>query len=99
LVEGENESERAVLYMAMESRGEGKKQFGILYKIFAFFIYFFLFFYLVEFLNFCDVRQKGVVLMPLYGKYVCLWPYMGTPQRRGFFGGLRCPLPYSNQNA
>jgi hypothetical protein len=24
--------------------------------------------------------------MPLYGKWVCLWPYMGTPQRRGFLG-------------
>jgi hypothetical protein len=26
--------------------------------------------------------------MPIYGKWVCLWPYMGTPQHRGFFLGL-----------
>ena len=24
--------------------------------------------------------------MPIYGKWVCLWPYMVTPQRHGFFG-------------
>ena len=28
------------------------------------------------FLIFCDVRGKGVGVMPLYGKWVCLWPYM-----------------------
>jgi hypothetical protein len=24
--------------------------------------------------------------MPIYGKWVILWPYMGTPQHRGIFG-------------
>jgi hypothetical protein len=32
--------------------------------------------------------------MPLYGKWVCLWPYMGTPQRRGFFGCIKLSTPY-----
>ena len=35
--------------------------------------------------------------MPMYGKWVCLWPYMGTPQRRGFLGGLKLiTFYYSN---
>ena len=32
--------------------------------------------------------------MPLYGKWVCLWSYMGTPQRHEFLCWLKCPLPY-----
>ena len=41
----------------------------------------------------CDVGSRGGV-MPLYRKWMCLWPYMGTPQRRAFLGGLKCVWLY-----
>ena len=34
----------------------------------------------------CVWRQFWCWVMPLYGKWVCLWPYMGTPQHHGFLG-------------
>jgi hypothetical protein len=34
-------------------------------------------------------RQFRGGVMPLYGKWVCLWPYMGTPQRRRFLGCIK----------
>ena len=37
--------------------------------------------------------ERGGV-MPLYGKWVCLCPYMGTPQRHGFLGWLKLITPY-----
>jgi hypothetical protein len=36
--------------------------------------------------------------MPIYGKWVCLWPYMGTPQRRGFLGWLKNLTPYYSRD-
>jgi len=47
----------------------------------------------MDFKFFCDVSSGGGV-MPLCGKWVCLWPYMGTPQRRRFLGWLKCVTPY-----
>ena len=32
--------------------------------------------------------------MSLYGKWVCIWPYMGTPKRRGFLGWIKLNTPY-----
>jgi hypothetical protein len=38
--------------------------------------------------------DERVGAMPIYGKYVCLWPYMGTPQRHRFLGGLKLSTLY-----
>ena len=43
--------------------------------------------------NFLWRQFWGVVLCP-YMAYGRVYPYMGTPQRRGFFGGLKCVSPY-----
>ena len=45
-------------------------------------------FELLNFLNFfifVTSDERGGV-MPIYGKWVCIWLYMGTPQRHGDFG-------------
>jgi hypothetical protein len=39
-------------------------------------------------------RQFPGGVMSIYGKWVCLWPYMGTPQRHGFLGWLKLITPY-----
>ena len=39
-------------------------------------------------------RQLRGGTMPLYGKSMCLWPYMGTPQRHRFLGCIKCVSPY-----
>jgi hypothetical protein len=45
------------------------------------------------FTNFLWRQFRGGV-MPLYWKWVYLWPYMGTPQRRGILGCLKNLTPY-----
>ena len=46
-------------------------------------------------MNFCwnfwifVTSDKRGGALPIYGKWACLWPYMGAPQRHGFFGGLK----------
>ena len=40
------------------------------------------------------MRQKGGGDMPLYGQWVCLWSYIGTPQRHGFLGYIQLKTPY-----
>jgi hypothetical protein len=45
-----------------------------------------------EFQIFCDV-SSGVGYAPIW-EMGGVYPYMGTPQRRGFFGGLKLITPY-----
>jgi len=34
--------------------------------------------------NFVAASDERGGVLPIYGKWVCLWPYMATPQRHGF---------------
>ena len=38
-------------------------------------------------------KRDGV--LPIYGKWACLWPDMGAPQRHGFLGGLKLITLYN----
>ena len=44
--------------------------------------------WIFEHSNFLWRQFRGGV-MPLYEKWVCLWPYMGTPQCRRFLGCIQ----------
>ena len=78
-----------------EGTGESSSRNDVFFFFFECLIFkYFNFFQFLKFLNFCYVRRKEGGVMPIYGKWVCLWPYMVPPAFLGFFGGLKCPLPY-----
>ena len=73
---------------------EGTGEWSSRNYVFCYFFFFEFFFNLIFFFWIFVTSDERGGAMPLYGKWVCLWCYMGTPQRRGLLGWLKYLTPY-----